>query len=100
MDKTTAQKLIATATDLDELLEALRTIEAALDDATTMDTLIEVAELPVYGGEAPASTIGVWSWDSTRLLVGDSSWRECEICTREEHSGSTAGWTPTRRYGF
>ena len=30
------------------------------------------AELPVFGGEEPGSTIGVWSWDADNLLVGDS----------------------------
>ncbi|MBN8465064.1 hypothetical protein JYJ95_00965 [Corallococcus exiguus] len=29
------------------------------------------SELPTFGGEAPRETEGVWSWDATRLLVGD-----------------------------
>lgn len=27
-------------------------------------------ELPIFGGEEPADTSGVWSWDETRLMVG------------------------------
>jgi len=30
-------------------------------------------ELPVFGGAEPVSTVGVWSWDPTRLLVGTCS---------------------------
>ena len=26
--------------------------------------------LPTFGGEEPASTAGVWSWDETHLIVG------------------------------
>ncbi|MFB1480391.1 hypothetical protein [Corallococcus sp. RDP092CA] len=29
------------------------------------------AELPTFGGAPPRETAGVWSWDATRLLVGD-----------------------------
>lgn len=29
--------------------------------------------LPVYGGPTPRSTMGVWSWDETRLIVGTCS---------------------------
>lgn len=40
--------------------------------------------LPVYGGEEPSSTDGVWSWDAERLLVDDmrivprAEWEEAE----------------------
>ena len=39
--------------------------------------------LPSYGGEAPTSTVGVWSWDADRVLVGDCV-DDLEIVTREE----------------
>lgn len=32
--------------------------------------VLDWTELPTFGGEAPADTQGVWSWDATRLLVG------------------------------
>lgn len=35
-----------------------------------------LTSLPTFGGEAPASTNGVFSWDSSRLLVQDrTGWR-------------------------
>lgn len=32
---------------------------------------IDISDLPVFGGEEPADTDGVWSWDATRLLADD-----------------------------
>lgn len=32
---------------------------------------IDWASLPTFGGDAPADTAGIWSWDATHLLVGD-----------------------------
>lgn len=31
---------------------------------------IDWTSLPTFGGEEPHNTVGVWSWDATRLLVG------------------------------
>lgn len=43
---------------------------------------IDWTSLPTFGGEEPANTRGIWSWDETRLLVGwDSAMR---IVTRSE----------------
>lgn len=30
----------------------------------------QMVELPSFGGDEPASTSGVWSWDATRLMIG------------------------------
>ena len=64
---------IRQAVDLDDLADALDRLAAA-DPAvrTAVDAEIDWANLPVFGGEEPADTAGVWSWDETRLLVGDS----------------------------
>jgi len=32
--------------------------------------LYDLTELPVFGGEVPEDTSGVWSWDKRNLLVG------------------------------
>lgn len=32
---------------------------------------IDWSGLPTFGGSAPESTDGVWSWDATDLLTGD-----------------------------
>lgn len=32
---------------------------------------IDWTSLPTFGGDAPADTMGIWSWDATYQLVGD-----------------------------
>lgn len=56
----------------------------------TLDTLLEAAkqadaldsDMPTFGGDEPANTDGVWSWDATRLLVGANT-AELRIVTRD-----------------
>ncbi len=31
---------------------------------------LDMTSLPTFGGMVPVETSGIWSWDSTRLLVG------------------------------
>ena len=59
-------------TSLDDLYEGLTSNHATLNDA-----------LPTFGGAEPSDTNGVWSWDPTRLLVGDCL-DNLEIIDREE----------------
>lgn len=40
-------------------------------------------ELPTFGGDAPADTEGVWSWDAERLLVGAGE-SDLRIVDRED----------------
>jgi hypothetical protein len=66
------------ATDLDTLVTALRVAGdgigaetcAALGLPYRMGS-VDTSELPTFGGDAPADTSGIWSWDATRLLVED-----------------------------
>ena len=60
--------------ELDNLLRRMRR-----DDPT----LPKWDLLPVYGGEEPNDTERVWSWDSTRLIIGTCP-GDVEIVTREE----------------
>jgi hypothetical protein len=46
---------------LDDLLAQIKS--DALDD-------LDWSSLPTFGGEEPADTVKIWSWDETRLLVG------------------------------
>lgn len=58
---------------LDQLLEACRSEALPLHD-----------DLPIFGtGEDPSNTCGVWSWDDTRMMVGDCS-DDLEIVERGE----------------
>lgn len=52
---------VTTPPTLDALYEIL---------TTTTDHGLDWTELPTFGGEEPADTAGIWSWDATRLLVG------------------------------
>jgi len=52
------------ATNLKDLLNELRCMTAEELEQ------IDMSSLPVFGGEEPASTDAVWSWDEASLLVG------------------------------
>lgn len=56
------------APTLDALLAALRAVEdAGLD---TDEIGADMSALPLFGGDEPASTSEIWSWDADRLLIG------------------------------
>jgi hypothetical protein len=40
--------------------------------------------LPNFGGQEPADTFGVWSWDETRLIAGSCA-EDIEIVNRDEY---------------
>jgi len=47
---------------LDDLLQVVQNYE--IDDR-------QMVELPTFGGDEPPSTVGIWSWDTTRMMVGE-----------------------------
>lgn len=63
-----------TVTNLENLLSMLQNGE--IDER-------QMTELPTFGGEEPDSTIGVWSWDEHRMLVGTCV-EDYEIVSRDE----------------
>jgi len=72
---------------LAELLDAMR-----LDHPSVMCTQHPdqwSTDPPTFGGEEPACTLGVWSWDETHLLVGRCA-DELEIVERERDYVLTA----------
>jgi len=72
---------INAATNLEELLEAITAEYHALSEEDRKD--LDLTGLPTYGGEAPADTMYVWSWDEDRLLVGERV-EDFHIVTRAE----------------
>lgn len=72
---------INAAQSLDELLDVIKREYAALDQDDRKG--IDLTGLPTYGGDAPADTMYVWSWDEDRILVGESV-EDFEIVTRAE----------------
>lgn len=58
----------------------------AQEEADTENLLkwrgIDICDLPTFGGEDPASTDGVWSWDEDYILAGEGAFRDWEIRER------------------
>jgi len=69
--------------DLD-LVESLDELAVVLrgDEGGRLDWM-DWTSLPVFGGKEPADTLGVWSWDEGRLLVGGCR-SDLEIVAREQ----------------
>ena len=65
---------LADCTSLDELLGLMLANDERLGDWTS---------LPTFGGEDPASTHEVWSWDATRMIMGTCE-DDIQIVSREE----------------
>lgn len=63
------------SSNLDSLLDTVLAGQFD-DDAMT--------SLPTFGGDEPASTHGVWSWDATRLLVSVNDARRFAIIDRDD----------------
>jgi hypothetical protein len=84
-----AAAAIKASADLYDLLDALRAFEATVDrdiedqDHALSDYNINIAELPTFGGEAPASVDGVWSWTTEQLLVGEGSFFSWRVVDRK-----------------
>ena len=78
-----AEFRIGTSTDLVGLLDVI----LALPDGG-MGADEDLSALPTFGGEEPAGTAGIYSWDATRLLVGpgaaDHPDRPFAIVARDE----------------
>lgn len=85
---TRAHRIAASAADcgnLGELLQYLNTLSAEEIECRGDD----MASLPTFGGEAPADTAKVWSWDTASLLVSGPGQEGCagpgyKIVDREE----------------
>jgi len=75
------EAMFADCYTLDQLLSALVEMDHRARDYDLTDA-VDLSDLPNYGGIEPVSTIEVWSWDESRLLVGDGSPRDWEIVTR------------------
>jgi hypothetical protein len=63
-------KKIKAAKNLSGLLEAILAIRQE-DQSIEFDKIME--RLPTFGGEEPAETDGIWSWDRDNLLVSNGA---------------------------
>lgn len=55
---------------LDDLAAALNAYVAGSQDERLED-VVDLCDLPTFGGDAPADTREIWSWDAARLLRHD-----------------------------
>ena len=78
----TTSTLTAQPLTLDSLLASMRSGVLSQRDADWSD-------LPNYGGATPDDLSGVWSWDETRLLVGECS----DDVTLVSRDGTRADWS-------
>lgn len=44
---------------------------------------LDWTSLPTFGGDEPRNTFGIWSWDATRVLVGEDA-RYLRIVDRDD----------------
>lgn len=67
---------------------------------------VQVHDFPVFGGDEPEETVGIWSWDEERLmvtgveeqfaLVDRAEWGDTEnarVIDAVERMARRAGWT-------
>ena len=97
-DYETVKASVAEAGSLDELQtllngyrQAYRDAEAEdfLSDMLRLDEVVDLSSLPIFGGEEPETgTLGVFSWDSDRVMIVNDS-DDFEIVTRTD-------WTNNR----
>ena len=96
------KKMKSAPTNLDELIEAVEkyfhprniSIESCAWEvnrytppwkgAKMAHGELDMTSLPTFGGTEPSDTTGVWSWDETRMMVGEA-FIELEIIEREEN---------------
>lgn len=73
---------VTDAADLDALLDALSELDASGVDSEASG-LVDLTNLPTFGGTEPENTTGVWSWDEDSLIVG-TCLDDLRIVTRED----------------
>lgn len=67
---------------LDELQDLLQR-EIVWQGAPLDGIDVDWASLPVFGGDEPSDTLGIWSWNETEFLVSNCA-GDLEIVPREE----------------
>ncbi len=80
-----AMRCVSQAIDLADLATRLRLVELAIatlaedpsrrEDAEALAAALEahLSDLPTFGGYEPGDTLGIYSWDATRVLVYSGS---------------------------
>lgn len=91
-----AARVVGDTDNLEALLVTLRKLERVCVEADVKsEDYIDFSSLPTYGGQAPRDTAGVWSWDETRVLVGQCV-SDFEIVSREMRGQITLSEGPNK----
>ncbi len=69
-------------TNLEELMDRMKAGEF-WNTAPMKHGELDWSSLPTFGGDDPADTVGIWSWDEDSFLVGDNG-ANLEIVDRAE----------------
>ena len=87
---------VQSCVDLPDLLDTLIAFEELRDMQDTCSPRtdagegieqrfgIVLSELPTFGGDEPSDTCEVWSWDETRLLVGNGPCSGWAVVSRSD----------------
>lgn len=68
--------LIGGCKNLVELCETINSAESAFLDA------VDFSDLPTFGGETPADTTDVYSWDQNSLMVSMDGGSKMKVISR------------------
>lgn len=67
--------------ELADLLNRFSLLHSDLDRQEYKN--IDFSNLPLFGGDEPLDTVGIFSWDKDNLMIYEDSW---EIISREKYS--------------
>lgn len=59
-----------------ELNEITTELRDADDEPRCLGDVINLTNLPTFGGAEPASTLGIWSWDDDEMLIEGNGGRD------------------------
>lgn len=95
----TEQGKINSANTLAELCDNLNKISDDIKGGSDIDQVVDICNLPTFGGVDPLNTKEVWSWDEKHVLVADGSrWSiaaRC-VCGEADFHCRCEGWTTPR----
>lgn len=74
---------VANAQTIQQLCDALNSFEPDFF-GQRLEDVVDLCGLPTFGGEAPADTSGIWSWNPWCLLCFDVGTSVYYISSRKE----------------
>lgn len=66
------QKAVNEARDIFELCDVLNRYEEVA--GVRLEDVVDLCDLPTFGGDWDCRAVGVWSWDEENILVWDDAY--------------------------